>query len=184
MPRRTKKEADALSIKIFEMKMVGKKNKEIAEELHLHPSTVSTKLKEMREKMQDIDERYKKGELVLKKQGPETTALALPMKNAFDQLKNFEEMAGISHAGGMIFGSAAAAINDGFTNEEIPYEERMMKVMKGAAAIGGGLLSLYATFKQLQPEEPQQRTIRIVNPHVTDTRTAESPQSTPTAGQG
>jgi hypothetical protein len=150
---------------------------------------VSTKLKEIREKLKDIDMQVSKGELVLR-ETKQQTALALPSKNPFYELKTFEEMAGITNAGGAIFGSAAHAVSEGFTNEELPYEERMTKVMKGAAVIGGGLLSLYATFKQLSEEgqPPQKPPIRVVvssgGQEVVETTTNGPAPSTPTAGQG
>lgn len=155
------------------MKMKGKKNNEIAQELGLHPSTVSTKLKDMRKKLKDLEEKVNKGEIVLKEQGGErVTALAIPNKNVLDQLQNFNQMAGIANAGGAVFGMGAAAVVKGFNDETLPYEQRMEHVMKGASMLGGGILSLYVTLKNLT-EETQKPPMKTINP-----------SDTPVPGQG
>ncbi len=157
MPRRAIK-VDEQAIEIYKMRVAGKRNKEIAEELGIHPSTVSVKIKKMRQALEEIDEKVERGEITLRAT-KETTALSIPQKNPFEGLQTFNELAGISSAGGAVFGAAAAEVVDGFNREELPYEERMMKVMRGASALGGGILSLYVTMKQLSEsmKTPEQR---------------------------
>jgi hypothetical protein len=149
MPRRSREEADELSVTIFKMKMAGKRNKEIATELNLHPSTVSTKLSSMRRQLKDIDDRIAKGDLVLKEDKQQTTALALPTQNPFSQLSTFEEMAGITSAGGAVIGAGAAEVVRAFKDESAPYEQRLNSAMKGGAVIIGSALSLWLTIQNL-----------------------------------
>ena len=147
MPRRATP-VDDQDIEIYKMKMSGKKNKDIAQELGLHPSTVSVKIKKMRQALAEVDRKVEKGEITLR-EAKEETHLAIPQKNPFEGLQTFNELAGISSAGGAVFGAAAAEVIDAFNCEELPYEERMVKAMRGASALGGGILSLYLTVKQL-----------------------------------
>jgi len=149
MARRTKEEADELSVTIFKMKMTGMKNKEIAEELKLHPSTVSTKISAMRKQLKDIDARAKSGDLVLRREDNRVTALALPTQNPFAQLTTFEEMAGITSAGGAVIGAGAAEVVRAFKDESAPYEQRLNSAMKGGAVIIGSALSLWLTIQNL-----------------------------------
>ena len=157
MPRRATK-VDEQAIEIYKLKVAGKRNKEIAQELGLHPSTVSVKIKKMREALKEIDEKVERGEITLR-EAKGTTALSIPQKNPFEGLQTFNELAGISSAGGAVFGAAAAEVIDGFNRDDLPYEERMVKVMRGASALGGGILSLYVTVKQLSEsmKTPEQR---------------------------
>jgi hypothetical protein len=161
MARRTKDEVDHEAIEIYKMKIAGKKNKEIAESLGIHPSTVSTKISKMRRALADVDERLKKGELMLPVK-EQTTALALPTKNPFDQLQTFNQMAGITTAGGAVFGAGVASIVQGFQDEKMPYEQRLMNVMKGGSVVMGGILSLYLTVKQLTEEANKKQNIEAI----------------------
>lgn len=205
MPRRTKEEADELSVTIFKMKMTGMKNKEIAEELHLHPSTVSTKISAMRKQLKDIDAQAKSGNmsLVLKQEhggGNTMPALSIPSQNPFSQLATFEEMAGITNAGGAVLGAGAASVVRAFKDESAPYEQRMNDAMKGGAVLIGGALSLWCTIQNLtkdledmnkKPETknvtppPQATRVTVVNEKGANaTGTGKIPETTPTTGQG
>jgi len=181
MPRRTKDESDEITIKIFKMKVAGKKNNEIAQELNLHPSTVSTKLSKMRKQLKDLDERVQRGDIVLRSTGREqSTALAIPTQNPFNQLQSFSEMAGIVNAGGAVIGSGAAAAVKAFKDESLPYGERMELAMKGGAVLLGSALSIYATIQNLtrEAEKPPMKNVTLLP--ATTTITSEPPETTPT----
>ena len=186
MPRRTREEADELSVTIFKMKMSGMKNKEIAGELHLHPSTVSTKISAMRKQLKDIDARVESGDLVLKREEDrQTTALALPTQNPFSHLSTFEDMAGITSAGGAVIGAGAASVVRAFKDESAPYEQRMNDAMKGGAVIIGSALSLWLTIQNLTKDldEMNKKTeMKNITPPQSPTTTSESSQSTFTPG--
>ena len=47
-----------------------------------------------------------------------------------------------------MIGLGAATLVQGFTREDLPYEERQKRVMKGASVLAGGLLAAFLTYKQ------------------------------------
>ena len=89
-------------------------------------------------------------------------ALALPKENPFLALETFGELSGITSAGGSVIGMGAATLVQGFTREDLPYEERQKMAMKGASVLVGGLLAAYLTFNQFSGLDDPKPAMRIV----------------------
>jgi hypothetical protein len=77
------------------------------------------------------------------------TTLSVLSNNPFDALSDFNEIANYVSAGGSVVGSGVSLLYDGFANEELPYEERMQRAMKGGMVVAGSILSAFATFQSL-----------------------------------
>lgn len=149
-------------LEMYKMRVVdGKTYAFIATQYKLKsPVTVSRKIKRIQELLRGIEN----GNVSLENAGVQRSTqvatsrgqsgLALPEKNPFLALNNFQDMAGISAAGGSVIGSGAAALIQGFVREDLPYETRVDYAMKGGASLAGSILSMILTFNKLCPETP------------------------------
>jgi hypothetical protein len=155
---------------MFKMRMEeGKKYNEIAAHFGLKNGvSASRRVKKIQALLKSIDKGVKSGDIVLKSTGVGVSAqqnstgmqLALPSNNPFLALNTFQDLAGISSAGGAVIGAGAATLMQGFTREDLPYEERQMMALKGGAVIASSLLSLYLTFNKFtQEREKKMKTI-------------------------
>lgn len=158
-------------IEMFKLRMEGGKSyKDIAAMFNLKNGvSVSRRVKKIQKLLKGIDKGVKSGDIVLRntgagvvsRQGSSGMALALPDNNPFLALNTFQDLAGISSAGGSVIGAGAAALIQGFTREDLPYEERQMMTLKGGAVIASSLLALYLTFNKFTQE--QNKTIKTIN---------------------
>jgi len=153
-------------ISIFNDHMKGGKGssyKELAEKYKVKsPVTISRRVKKVQKILAELEKGVKSGEVLLQSQGLTparvqrssslaTTGggtLALPRENPFLALETFGELSGITSAGGSVIGMGAATLIQGFTREDLPYEERQSRAMKGASVLAGGLLAAYLTYLQ------------------------------------
>ena len=133
--------------------------KRIAEKFGLKNAvSVSRRIRKIQGILQSIDRGVKSGDIVLKSSGGKVAvsgskgqgamSLALPENNPFPGLNTFQELGSIASAGGSVIGMGAATLAQGFTREDLPYEERQMMVMKGGSVIVSSLLALYLTFNK------------------------------------
>jgi hypothetical protein len=149
-------------IEMFRLRMQeGKSYKEIAAKFGLKNGvSVSRRIKKIQALLKSIDRGVKSGDIVLKSAGvggsqlvtrPNGSAgmgLILPEQNPFLALNTFQDLAGISSAGGSVIGAGAATLVQGFMREDLPYEDRSMLVMKGGSVLANSLLALYLTFNK------------------------------------
>jgi hypothetical protein len=132
------------------------------------PVTVSRRIKKVQKVLSQLDQGVKSGDITLQNKGLAVQsptqnsggALALPKENPFLALETFGELSGITSAGGSVIGLGAATLAQGFTREDLPYEERQKRVMKGASVLFGGLLAAYLTYKQFSDAVDSQ-TVRV-----------------------
>jgi hypothetical protein len=124
------------------------------------PVTVSRRIKKVQKALAELDKGVKLGNVLLQSTGvvkPETKpsqslattgggTLSLPRENPFLALETFTELSGITSAGGSVIGMGAATLMQGFTREDLPYEDRQKLTMKGASVLAGGLLAAYLTY--------------------------------------
>lgn len=122
------------------------------------PVTVSRRVKKVQKILTELEKGVKSGDVLLQNKGVSVTTttpgggvLALPRENPFLALETFGELSGITSAGGSVIGMGAATLMQGFTREDLPYEERQKMTMKGASVLAGGLLAAYLTFKKFAP---------------------------------
>lgn len=158
-------------LEMFKMRMEdGKSYKEIAAKFNLKNGvSVSRRVKKIQALLKGIDKGVKSGDIVLRntgngvvaRQGSSGMALALPDNNPFLALNTFQDLAGISSAGGAVIGAGAATLMQGFTREDLPYEDRQMMALKGGAVIASSLLSLYLTFNKFTQE--QNKTMKTID---------------------
>jgi hypothetical protein len=158
-------------LEMFKLKMEGGKSyKDIAAQFGLKNGvSVSRRVKKIQALLKEIDSGVKSGDIVLRNtgtgvvahQGSSGMALALPDNNPFLALNTFQDLAGISSAGGAVIGAGAATLMQGFTREDLPYEDRQMMALKGGAVIASSLLSLYLTFNKFTQE--QNKTMKTIN---------------------
>jgi hypothetical protein len=151
-------------IEMYKLRVIdGESYTDIAKKFGLKsPVSVSRRVKKIQEMLKGIDKGIKSGDIVLENKGVERggTAVAtrsqgglsLPTSNPFDSLNTFEEIAGMSSAGGAVIGSGLAALAQGFSREDLPYEQRTILAMKGGSVLASSLLSLWLTFNKLSPE--------------------------------
>lgn len=158
-------------LEMFKLRMEGGKSyKDIAAQFNLKNGvSVSRRVKKIQALLKGIDKGVKSGDIVLRntgtgvvaRQSSSGMALALPDNNPFLALNTFQDLAGISSAGGAVIGAGAATLMQGFTREDLPYEERQMMALKGGAVIASSLLSLYLTFNKFTQE--QNKTMKTIN---------------------
>lgn len=144
-------------IEMFKMRMEGTPFKQIAAKFNLKNGvSVSRRVKKIQTLLKGIDRGIKSGNIVLKNAGTQIqtskhatgVGVALPDNNPFLALNTFEDLAGISSAGGAVIGAGAATLFQAFQREDLPYGERQMLAMKGASVLGSSILSLYLTFNK------------------------------------
>jgi hypothetical protein len=85
----------------------------------------------------------------------------LPKENPFLALETFGELSGITSAGGSVIGMGAATLMQGFTREDLPYEDRQKLTMKGASVLAGGLLAAYLTYMKFS-QNPNDVPMKLV----------------------
>jgi hypothetical protein len=160
-------------ISMFNDHMKGGKGssfKELAVKHGVTPVTVSRRVKKVQKVLSELDQGVKSGDITLQNKGvvvhsPATGGggvLALPKENPFLALETFGELSGITSAGGSVIGMGAATLVQGFTREDLPYDERQKMTMKGASVLAGGLLAAYLTFKQFSEVTGDDPKIKIV----------------------
>jgi hypothetical protein len=142
-------------VQMFKLHMEGLSYKEIASRFGLKNGvSVSRRVKKIQALLKGIDKGIKSGDIVLRNAGGQVaprqggTGLALPENNPFLALNTFQDLAGISSASGSALGLGAATLVQGFTREDLPYEDRSLLAMKGASVIAGSALALYLTFNK------------------------------------
>jgi hypothetical protein len=143
-------------IEMFKLRVGGMSFKDIAAKFGLKNGvSVSRRVKKIRELLKGIDQGIKSGDIVLRNAGeqmvPRQTAgtkLMLPEQNPFLALDTFQDLAGISSAGGAVIGAGAATLIQGFQRDDLPYNERQMMVMKGGSVLASSILALYLTFNK------------------------------------
>lgn len=142
-------------IEMFRLRMEGLSFKSIAEKFGLKNGvSVSRRVKKIQALLKGIDKGIKAGDIVLRNTGGQVAirqggmGLALPENNPFLALETFKDLAGISSAGGAVIGAGAATLVQGFTREDLPYEERSMLAMKGGSVLASSILALYLTFNK------------------------------------
>ena len=146
---------------MYKMRTVdGMSYKDIAAHFKLKNGvSVSRRVKKIQELLKGIDKGVKSGDIVLRNAGvgggqvaprPNATGagLMLPEQNPFLSLNTFQDLAGISSAGGAVIGAGAATLIQGFQREDLPYDERQMMVMKGGSVLASSILALYLTFNK------------------------------------
>lgn len=150
-------------IDMFRDRMDGKSYKDIANKYGYKSAvTVSKRIKNIQRMIKKIDDGIKSGEISIRSaptrgnaissaspDGSSTLTLTVPQENPFMALNTFSDMAGITNAGGSVFGAGASAIYEGFTREDLPHGNRLEMVMKGGSVLIGGIFSFYQTFKTL-----------------------------------
>lgn len=132
----------------------GSTFKELSSKYDVNPVTVSRRVKKVQMVLSKLDAGVKSGDVLLQPKGvslqPNASgsggSLALPKENPFLALETFGELAGITSAGGSVIGMGAATLAQGFSREDLPYDERQKMAMKGASVLAGGLLAAYLTF--------------------------------------
>ena len=151
-------------IEMYKLRVIdGESYTDIAKKFGLKsPVSVSRRVKKIQGILQSMNEGIKSGDIALESKGVQrgtaiaTTrahgGLSLPTTNPFDSLNTFEEIAGMSSAGGAVIGSGLAALAQGFSREDLPYEQRTILAMKGGSVLASSLLSLWLTFNKLSPE--------------------------------
>lgn len=125
--------------------------------------TVSRRIKKVQKVLSELESGVNTGDIDLQPRGVSVQprkqsgsgggqgsggALALPDKNPFLALETFGELSGITNAGGSVIGMGAATLVQGFTREDLPYEERQKLAMKGASVLAGGVLAAMLTFQK------------------------------------
>lgn len=158
-------------IEMFTLRMKkGMSYKDIAAKFGLKNGvSVSRRVKKIQKLLQSIDKGIKSGEIVLRSAGTgsqlaksnsQGSNLMLPEQNPFNALNTFQDLAGISSAGGAVIGAGAATLFQGFARDDLPYGERQMMVMKGGSVLASSLLALYLTFNKFnQAPSKEMKTI-------------------------
>jgi len=151
-------------IDMFRDRMDGKSYKEIASKYGYKSAvTVSKRIKNIQKMIKKIDDEIQSGEISIRRShsntginstrtsddGSASLSLTVPNENPFIALNAFSDMAGITNAGGSVFGAGASAVYEGFVREDLPHGQRLEMVMKGGGVLVGGLFSFYRTFKTL-----------------------------------
>jgi hypothetical protein len=133
------------------------------------PVTVSRRVKKVQKILSDLEKGVKSGEVILQRKSvtvstPDASggSLALPRENPFLALETFGELSGITSAGGSVIGMGAATLMQGFTREDLPYEDRQKLTMKGASVLAGGLLAAYLTYMKFAGD-PVDRPMSVVS---------------------
>lgn len=149
-------------LEMFQRRMKGETYKEIAKSYGLKNAvSVSRRVKKVQSLLKDMGRGIKTGDIVLRNAGVQTGlaksqiragSVSLPTNNPFLQLETFEELAGMSSAGGAVIGAGAATLFQGFTREDLPYEQRTVLAMKGGSVLASSLLSLFLTFKKFSAD--------------------------------
>lgn len=158
-------------IEMFKLRMEGVSFKDIAAKFGLKNGvSVSRRVKKIQELLKSIDQGIKSGDIVLRNAGGQVSprrntagmALMIPEQNPFLALDTFQDLAGISSAGGAVIGAGAATLIQGFQREDLPYSERQMMVMKGGSVLMSSILALYLTFNKFsQVPEKGMKTIDL-----------------------
>jgi hypothetical protein len=144
-------------IEMFKLHMEGLSYKDIASRFGLKNGvSVSRRVKKIQALLKGIDKGIESGDIVLRNTGNRVVPrqnvtgmkLALPENNPFLALDSFQDLASISSAGGSVLGMGAATLVQGFTREDLPYEERTILAMKGGSVLASSILALYLTFNK------------------------------------
>lgn len=148
----------------------GSSFKDLSTKYGVTAVTVSRRVKKVQKVLSDLEQGVKSGEITLQNRGLATHpqpggsggVLALPKENPFLALETFGELSGITSAGGSVIGMGAATLVQGFTREDLPYEDRQKMAMKGASVLVGGLLAAYLTFNQFSGLPDEKPEIKII----------------------
>ena len=149
----------------------GSSFKDLATKYGVTAVTVSRRVKKVQKVLSDLEKGVKTGDITLENRGLATQqqppggggVLALPKENPFLALETFGELSGITSAGGSVIGMGAATLVQGFTREDLPYDERQKLTMKGASVLAGGLLAAYLTFNQFSGLKDDESNIKIIH---------------------
>ena len=137
---------------IFEtlrLESLGLSNKEIAEVMKVSESTVSRRLSEGRAIVQGIIQKDADREGNVPANPEKQTFSLVPPANAFYAIDSFQEISRIGASGGAITGLTLANLREGFFNESLSDEERLVKASKGASALADALLGAMITYNKL-----------------------------------
>lgn len=175
MASKIKKITEEQILQMVQLRFYGKTNSEIAEIMKIHEGTVSRKINEFTKFMQNANvdkssvvkpkqRKTENSKLVQQPQQESQSAICVPSANPFHMLDDFNEIGKYVSQGGAVLGAGLDSVYEGFTNKNLPYEERMKRAMKGFAVVGGSVLSIMETFDQLsQKYSPKTDEIEYVN---------------------
>jgi len=134
-----------------------KTQKELAEMYGVHPQTVSRAIKRAEEIYDAFERGIESGAIkrpvAVQKASPvvakEETSVMLPQQFV-EVLSDMDQMQSACRATGAFVATAAHTAVEGWTNEELPHEERFKMVITGTSAVIGTLFEMYDGMRRIQ----------------------------------
>jgi hypothetical protein len=165
-------------IEMFNLHIKGGKGSsftDLSKKYGISAVTVSRRVKKLQKVIAELEAGVKPGDVSLQNRGlapprhqQQGVALSIPKENPFLALETFGELSGITNAGGSVFGLGVATLAQGFTREDLPYEERQKLAMKGASVLAGGILAAYLTYMQFTDQNNYNSQPRVIMDETRD----------------
>ncbi len=144
--------------------------REIAEMYGVHPQTVSRAIKRAEGLYEEFERGVEVGAIRRPQdsEAPQTSdsgdkSLMLPHQFV-EVLSDMNQMQSACQATGTFLATAAHSVYEGFSNEEIPHDQRFRMVVTGSSAAVGTLFEIYDGIRQIQRmvkdnQKPNMRTV-------------------------